>query len=100
MNTTSTKDRTDCVINQCKFYAAPGILYDLMPMANVGGPMIEVKQYPKRGYHMWYRNYFYVNLCTRDHDNSSCTDLRQKSDDTGKFVRETVSSKFFYLNAI
>ena len=59
--------------------------------------MIEVKQYPKEGYHMWYRNYFYVNLCTRDHDNSSCTDLRQKSNEKGKFVRETVSFWFAYL---
>lgn len=92
-NTTSNKERTDCVINDCKFYAAPGILYDLMPMANVGGPMIEVKQHRKEGYHMWYRNYFYVNLCTRDHDNSSCTDLRQKSNERGKFVRETVVLK-------
>lgn len=88
-NTTSNKERTDCIINACQFSPAAGVLYDLMPMANVGGPMVEVKQYPDS--QIWYRNYYYVNLCTRDHDNSSCTDLRQKADESGKFVRKTVS---------
>ena len=66
-------------------------------MANVGGPMVEVKQTPKTGSHVWYQHFYYVNLCTRDHDNSSCTDLRQKADESGKYVRETV---IFILSAL
>lgn len=72
-----------------------------MPMANVNGSMIEVKQYPKRGSHIWYRNYFYVNLCTRDHDNSSCTDLQNRADETGRYIKETVSLvQFLFLQFV
>lgn len=58
--------------------------------------MTEVKQFPLGSSPVWYSNYFYVNLCTRNHDNSSCTDLQQVPDGDGKFIKEMASIAFLY----
>ncbi|XP_068687640.1 endosome/lysosome-associated apoptosis and autophagy regulator family member 2-like isoform X1 [Montipora foliosa] len=71
-----------CSTNGCKFIASEGVEYDLNNLSRPGGPMFRVLPYRpskhKRS-HIWPYIAVYVNLCTLDHDNTSCVKLRDRN---------------------
>lgn len=78
-NTKSLPGKDGCDTNNCMFKPADDVVYDLSKLSRPGGPMIEALFYrpslpwrPRR-LSIWpYPRAIYFNLCTLDHDNSSC----------------------------
>jgi hypothetical protein len=67
--TDSNADGTSCVHN-CTFAAASGYLYDLRPLADPANMQFAGV----------YQNHeYYLNLCTREHSNRTCTDGKGNS---------------------
>lgn len=77
-NTKSLPDKDGCDTNNCMFKPADDVLYDLSKLSRPGGPMIEALFYRpslpwQRRLSIWpFQRSIHFNLCTRNHDNSSC----------------------------
>ncbi|XP_001629472.2 endosome/lysosome-associated apoptosis and autophagy regulator family member 2 [Nematostella vectensis] len=92
-NTVSLPTRDGCTTNNCTFSPAEGVEYDLNELSRDFGPMFEVLSYQTGGKssaqrskrfissHRWppYNPSFYVNLCTVNHENNSCTFRKSRS---------------------
>jgi len=69
--TKSNLNKDGCDYNGCKFRAAEGVDYDLSPLTVRGGPMHRVKTYVSNSHH-YFPVLYYINLCSYEHDNTSC----------------------------
>ncbi|XP_012558711.1 endosome/lysosome-associated apoptosis and autophagy regulator family member 2 [Hydra vulgaris] len=67
--TTSNARRDDCEFNGCIFSPEKDLNFDLSPLISDGGPMYEVKTYRTNSY---LTQLFYINICSKKHDNTSC----------------------------
>ena len=87
--TTSNKNGDGCDYNGCTFSTA-GVKYDLSPLKVDGGPMYKVRTYkPKSKY--YFPLYYYINICSLNHDNSSCTNTRRSRTPKGTYTEKNVS---------
>lgn len=67
--TKANKNKDGCDYNGCKFTPAPGVMYDLSPLRRDGGSMYLVRTNRSRYY---FPLYYYINICSLKHDNTSC----------------------------
>ena len=80
-NTYPNKHRTGCEWNNCTFRASDRLVYDLSPLSRPGGSMRQVQAH--KGSRYFYPLMYYINLCTYEHDNTSCM-IRSRDHVNGK----------------
>lgn len=90
--TTSNANRDGCDYNGCRYQYDNDTLYDLSPLSVNGGPMYKVRTYrPKSKY--FFPLYYYINICSLKHDNSSCTTMQRVDNMDNKVIRKSVIVK-------
>jgi len=83
-------NRDSCDYSRCEF-AISGSTYNLLPLRNYSGSMYKVKGQPNNA-----SMFYYVNICSLEHDSSSCTTLRSIQDIADNLtVREEVRNYLF-----
>ena len=92
--TTSNKNRDGCDYKNCRFHSPKGYTYDLLPLRVVNGPMYKVQTHrPKSKY--FFPLFYYINICSLKHDNSSCTSIKRVP---GPAKKTTVRKKVSRIN--